>query len=199
VFSPGMYVRKGAVITSRGCPNKCWFCSVWKREPKLIELPITEGNNVLDDNLLACSVEHIKAVFSMLKKQKKVQFTGGFEAKLLKKWHVDLLVDLKPCQVFFAYDTPDDEDPLIHASKLLLEAGFDRHVLRCYCLVGYPKDTFEAAEKRLKLCVTLGFYPMAMLWCNDNGVITYDWQKFQRLWARPASIYRIIKSFRRKD
>ena len=53
-FVPGMYLKKGYVITSRGCPNRCWFCSVPRREGgRLRELPITEGNIVLDDNLLA--------------------------------------------------------------------------------------------------------------------------------------------------
>ena len=28
-FVAGRYLRKGYVITSRGCPNKCWFCNVW--------------------------------------------------------------------------------------------------------------------------------------------------------------------------
>ena len=44
-FVPGMYLKKGYVITSRGCPNRCWFCSVPRREGgRLRELPITEGN-----------------------------------------------------------------------------------------------------------------------------------------------------------
>ncbi|MDR2094414.1 MAG: hypothetical protein LBP76_02710, partial [Treponema sp.] len=47
-FIPGMYLKKGYVITSRGCPNRCWFCSVWRREGETIrELPITEGWNIL--------------------------------------------------------------------------------------------------------------------------------------------------------
>lgn len=25
-FTPGMYLKPGYVITSRGCPNHCWFC-----------------------------------------------------------------------------------------------------------------------------------------------------------------------------
>lgn len=33
-FEPGMYLKKGYTITSRGCPNKCWFCNVWRREGK---------------------------------------------------------------------------------------------------------------------------------------------------------------------
>ncbi len=77
-FVPGLYLKHGYVITSRGCPNKCWFCSVWRREGETIrELEIKDGWNVLDDNLLACSEKHIRAVFAMLQKYKsKVEFTG---------------------------------------------------------------------------------------------------------------------------
>ena len=104
-FVPGMYVRDGYVITSRGCPNRCWFCSVWQRENGLTELPVTEGWNLLDDNILACSEQHIRSVFAMLKRQPtQAQLTGGLEAARLKDWHVHLLADLRPKQMFFAYD-----------------------------------------------------------------------------------------------
>ena len=50
-FTPGQYLKLGYVITSRGCPNHCWFCSVWKREgPTVRELPIKDGWNIQDDN-----------------------------------------------------------------------------------------------------------------------------------------------------
>lgn len=29
-FTPGLYLREGMVITSRGCPKDCWFCDVGK-------------------------------------------------------------------------------------------------------------------------------------------------------------------------
>jgi hypothetical protein len=31
-------------------------------------------------------------------------------------------------------------------------------------MIGYPKDTFEAAEQRLRQMVEIGFTPFAMLW-----------------------------------
>jgi hypothetical protein len=47
----------------------------------------------------------------------------------------------------------------------LLEAGFTAasHLMRVYVLIGYPKDTFAAAEQRLRQMVAIGFTPMAML------------------------------------
>ena len=190
-FIPGQYLKEGYVITSRGCNNKCWFCSVWKREGTIKELPITEGYNILDDNLLSCSDDHVEAVFKMLSEQnKQPTFTGGFEAAILKEWHVKELKELNPEQMFFAYDTDDDRDPLHEAGKLLEKYGFTKRKLRAYVLIGYPKDNFIDAEMRLYDTWNAGFMPMAMLYRDKTGFRNPDWMKFQREWVRPA----IIKS-----
>ena len=197
-FTPGQYVKQGYVLTSRGCPNRCWFCSVWRREgTEIRELPITDGCNVLDDNLLACLDGHIKAVFEMLKGQKKngyIQFPGGLEAARLKQWHVDSLRELKPKQMFFAYDTPDDLEPLRVAGRMLLDAGFTTasHGLRAYVLCGYENDTFEKAGKRMAETIAAGFMPMAMLYRDGEGQRDPKWMRWQRQWARPAIMARRI-------
>lgn len=190
-FTPGLYLKDGYVITSRGCPNKCWFCDVNKREGDIRELPITKGWNLLDSNILACSDSHIEQVFDMLKSTPRppkatIQLTGGLEAKILTDHHVSLLWDLRPTQMFFAYDTPDDLEPLRNAGSLLRYADFTRKHLRCYVLIGYPKDTIQDAENRLLQTWAAGFMPMAMLWKNKSGDTDQEWGKFQRLWARPA-------------
>jgi len=192
-FVPGMYLKPGYVITSRGCPNACWFCSVWRREGREVrELEVKDGWNLLDDNILACSESHIRNVFSMLKRQSEpIEFTGGLEAARLEGWHVDLLLDLKLKQMFFAYDTPDDLEPLRRVAKMLIDAGIIRktsHCARCYVLVGHPKDDFESAEKRLKTVAQLGMMPMAMLWKNGMGESTREWRNFQREWASPTIV-----------
>lgn len=192
-FTPGMYLKPGYVITSRGCPNRCWFCSVWKREGRDVrELPITEGFNVLDDNLLACSEEHIRAVFSMLEQKRKApQFTGGLEAARMKEWIAHALKKLKPKQVFFAYDTPDDLEPLKAAGAMMMDAGFTRasHSLRCYVLCGYRDDAMDDAEERMMQAGRAGFTPMAMLWRDESGRTDKTWRQFQRKWARPKIIH----------
>ena len=192
-FVPGRYLRPGYVITSRGCDRKCWFCSVHEREGNVRELPVTQGWIVLDDNLLACSYEHQARVFNMLRNLKTYrspEFTGGIEAKRLIPWHIEIFQILRPKQIFFAYDTPDDLPPLVEAMRLFRAENYGtRNNLRCYVLVGYPGDTFDKAETRLNMVMRLGMGPMAMLYRDESGKTTPEWRRFQCSWARPAAIY----------
>ena len=166
-FTPGMYLKKGLVITSRGCLNNCWFCDVPKREGGVLrELAVKDGWNVMDDNLLACSEKHIREVFAMLARQSdRPVFSGGLEARLLKSWHVDLIRDVKTQRLYCAYDTRDDFEPLVTAGRLFQNGGIVRTSRRLYCyvLIGYPGDTFDKAEKRLRDTWAAGFVPYAML------------------------------------
>jgi hypothetical protein len=197
-FVPGRYIKPGYVFTSRGCPRRCWFCSVWKRDPVPRLLPIVEGWNILDDNLLACPREHVEAVFAMLRRQRRrVEFTGGLEALSLEDYQVDLLASLKPRpNMFFAYDPQDAFETLESAARRLLTAGFtaESHRLRAYVLIGYPKDTHDLAEERLRQMRSIGFTPMAMLWrpetpSQERHAPDERWRAFQRRWARPAIIH----------
>ena len=138
----------------------------------------------------------MRAVFTMLKRQKfgRPMFTGGLEAKRLKDWHVELLRDLRPKEIFFAYDNPSKYEPLVNAGRKLLEAGFvtktgnPSHVLRCYVLVGYAGDTFDKATVRLKDTLKAGFMPMAMAYRDHEGKRSVEWARFQREWVRPTIV-----------
>ena len=193
-FEPGLFLRYGYVITSRGCPNHCWFCSIPRREGVIREIQIRDGWIVQDNNLLACSRTHIEGVFTMLttmltKQRKRPRFTGGLEAARLEDWHVEKLAELRPETIWLAYDTPDDWEPLIQAADKLkrVELIGRNHVSRCYVLVGFKGDTFEAAQKRLESVIGLGLMPMAMLFDHAQRH-THDrqqWIKFAREWANP--------------
>lgn len=199
-FVPGKYIKPGYVFTSRGCPRKCWFCSVWKRDPVPRLLPIQDGWNILDDNLLACPQPHVEAVFAMLRRQKRrVEFTGGLEARALEDYQVGLLADLRPRpNMFWAYDPGDRYETLKSAADRLLAAGFTArsHRMRCYVLIGGKGDTMDRADKRLRDMLNLGFTPMAMLWRPETAEEMKwapkpfeEWRAFQRRWARPAIIH----------
>lgn len=191
-FVPGLYIKKGYTFTSRGCPNNCGFCSVAAAaHGQIRELPIQDGWNILDDNVLATSPEHFKAVIDMLKRQpQRPIFTGGIEANILQPWQAELMREAKTARLYCAYDTPDDYDPLVQAGKIFLDAGFTResHTLCCYVLVGYKGDTFDRAEKRLTDTIKAGFVPFAMLYRDKDGVVDREWSKFQREWCRPRIV-----------
>lgn len=206
-FTPGRYVKQGYVFTSRGCPRKCKFCSVPLRDPKPRLLPIVDGWNILDDNLLACPRPHVEAVFEMLRRQKRrIEFTGGLEAKSFKPYHLELLASLSPKpSMFWAYDPEDTFESMVECARLLKSADLMQtkaHRTRCYVLIGYDAavsadgepDTFDKAEKRLTDMLALGFTPMAMLYRRE-GIGSEDyapdpqWRALQRRWVRPAIIH----------
>ena len=102
-FTPGKFLRYGLGFSSRGCPNACWFCKVHERDGNIRELPITNFWNVLDDNILACSGSHIRAVCDMLRKQPhRPVFSGGIEALRLKQWHAELFREIKTDRLYCA-------------------------------------------------------------------------------------------------
>lgn len=192
-FEPGRYLRDGYTITSRGCPRRCWFCSVPRRDGVLRELPIRDGHNVLDDNILATTRPHFEAVCRMLARQSnRAEFTGGLDYRLLTDWHVNELAKLTPRPAcWFAYDPGDEFGGLHDAACRMLAAGWTRnsHRLRCYVLIGYPGDTMGKANTRLLDVCSVGYTPMAMLYRDDSGTVPDDWHEFQRSWARPALIH----------
>lgn len=199
-FVPGMYIKEGYTITSRGCNNRCWFCLVPKREGGLRELDIKPGSDVLDNNLLACSEAHIRAVFEMLKGQKGVVLTGGIDAGLLQPWHVDLFARAKVSEAFFAYDSAEGWPQLVQAAEILkANSWYSPRRARCYVLCGYPGDKIEAAEKRCLDTLRLGYFPFAMFYRDAAGrqIRTKEWAAFQRVWTRPAIIQAIAKEARK--
>lgn len=184
-FTPGMFVKEGVTITSRGCPNKCPWCFVPKREGKIRELGIENGWIIQDNNLLACSNYHIMKVFDMLIAQNKaVTFSGGLEARRLRPWHVDMLKRIKIRELWFACDSDAAVKQLEEASKLLRDFSINKK--RCYVMIGY-KETLEQAESRLKKVYSLGFLPFAQLYQGENkSNWSREWRSLNRKWCRPA-------------
>ena len=120
----------------------------------------------------------------------------------VEDWHLEGFARLKPRPVFFfAYDDPDrctksPPEAMRAAAAKMLAAGFTAasHRLRTFVFIGFPQDTFEKAEARLREMVAIGFTPYAILWQPETPSAEKwrpapEWKKFQRSWARPACIY----------
>lgn len=193
-FTPGMYLRPGVTITSRGCPNNCSWCFVPKREGKIRELPIFPGRVIQDNNLLACSKSHIQKVFEMLRTQKGVKFSGGLEASRITDSVVEQLRSLAIAEIWLSYDHPNQYRATQTAVEKL-SLYFRRDQLRCYVLIGYEGDTLEKAESRLREAWEMGTLPFAMRYrtpeADWNHTFVFrqrEWNLLARRWSRPAII-----------
>lgn len=192
-FKAGQYLRKGVVITSRGCPFNCPWCLVRQDLIELEKFP--EGNIIQDNNFLACSRSHKDKVFRMLSHQKRIEFSGGLDSTLLYDEDIERLRELKIYQIFLSYDHPSRLQKLKN-SIAHLKRYFSRNQLRCFVLIGFREDTISKAEERLRLVYELGCLPFAMLYRDQGGFYPQpqkEWKVFQRSWCRPAAIRTTMK------
>lgn len=199
-FTPGMYLRDGLIFTSRGCTKDCWFCTVPRcARGKIRELPVVDGWNIMDDNILGTSDAHFTDVIEMLKRQdRRAVFSGGLEPSLMRSFHAELLKSINPMTMYTAYDTKDDYEPIRQMARILWDAGFTptSHQVKCYCLCGYDGDSFETAEKRMEQIMDVGFLPFAMLYRDESGRVDVEWKRFQREWANAFIVGKKFSDFR---
>jgi hypothetical protein len=191
-FDPGIFIKKGITITSRGCCWKCPWCFVPKREGEIRELEIKEGWIIQDNNLLACSKYHIESVFQMLSKQKHpIEFSGGLDGHFLSTWHIDWFKKLKIGQLWFACDHSESFKRLEKISDLI--SDFPEKKKRCYVMIGFDNETIFEAEKRLEKVYSMGFLPFSQLYQGEEKQeYPKEWQKLNRKWSRPAA-YRNLR------
>lgn len=184
-FTPGMFLKHGCTITSRGCVKDCGWCI--ERFNELRELEIKPGWIVQDSNLLACSEKHIRAVFDMLRDQKRaVYFNGGLDKHFLKDWHRPLFDSIKIGELWFACDQTKDLPWLERAAGILEGISIEKR--RCYTMIGYDSETPAEAERRIERVFELGFLPFCQLYQPDETkVYGEDWRKVRRKWSRPAA------------
>lgn len=169
-FEPGMYLKQGFVITSRGCPNKCKNCFVPRTEGALRPLLIKDGWNIVDNNLLANDRDHVATVFDMLRCQNHpALFSGGLDVRYMDDWVIENLVDLRIQMFYIAYDYKGME-PLIErvVGKIKSKTGWSDGTMRanvgCYILVNFKGDTPDAALQRIKWIQGLGLFPYPMFY-----------------------------------
>jgi hypothetical protein len=192
-FTPGEFIKKGVVITSRGCPWKCPWCFVPKREGDICELPITDGWVLQDNNLLACSKDHVEQVFWMLVRQKhSVDFSGGLDGHFLSTWHIDWFKKLKVKQFWFACDNAEAFKRLDKTADLM--ADFPERKKRCYVMIGYDGESIRDAERRLEKVYSMGFLPFSQLYQGEEWIeYPKEWKKLNRKWSRPAAYRGVLK------
>jgi len=200
-FVPGRYLAPGFTITSRGCPKKCPFCFVPKREGPLRELPIRDGWIINDNNLLACSRGHIERVFEMIDRVapagRRIEFPGGLDALYLEDWQVERIAGYGPRlrSLFLAYDRPGTLAPVQAAVEKFRNAGVPREKVKVYVLAGFENDDPRAAINRVREVYAAGAVPCVMLYQGTTRT-EYDriWKRIQKVFIRPILTSQYFKA-----
>lgn len=191
-----------AMRTTRGCPNACGFCAVPRLEGEFRELDLDEcrlAPIIGDDNLLAASEPHIVQLVQRLMGEAypMVDFNQGLDARLFTGWHAQQFASLhkvgtKPI-LRFSLDRTTQVPTVEHALAHALSAGFPRHRIRVFVLVGY-EDSPEDARYRCEKVREWGLKPNPMRYqpldaLERNAYVAPGWtadllQKTCRYYAR---------------
>jgi hypothetical protein len=161
-------------------------------------LPIQDGYDIKDNNLLACPRTHVEAVLDMLQRQREpAAFTGGIDARLCEPWFAERLGRMRVSQLYTAYDHAGQKSHVERTIRMLAETGLAQRKIGCYVLVGHCDDTLEAARERLEWVFQTGGTPYAMYYRagdDERFRIPPEWARFVRSWTRPAIIFAARKS-----
>ncbi len=187
-FTPGLYMKKNIIFTSRGCNNNCPWCIVPRIEGKLKEQEIHTGNIIQDNNFMQTSKQHKGKVFEMLRGQKGICFKGGLEAKKIDDHFVEAVRGLRIKELWLACDTDAELPVFKKACHKLVKAGFSRSQIKCYALIG---KNMERDENRLREIYIAGAMPFAMLYRDfgqNKTKYSKEYEQFARMWQRPPAL-----------
>lgn len=184
-----------ATRTTYGCRRSCPWCGVRRIEGPFEECRSWPDKRILiDNNLLMASQAHFKRVCGLLANHRKVDLQV-LDARLLRRWHVDLLRDLDLGYIRFAWDTPEEEAPALTAARTMFAAGLPRRRVTICSLINageteeealYRHETTRAEGFR---CFPMRFQPLDTL--RKNSYVDPAWdearlRRFVRYWSRQA-------------
>jgi len=156
-------------FTSRGCPNRCPYCAVWRLEPNIgiienwREHIIKEKPYAMisDNNLSAQPLEHIENVINyLIENNKKALFDNGFDCKHITKEFAELIARIKyvRCGCRMAFDRIEEDGTFQTAVERLKTAGVNKSQIMAYVLFNFL-DTPQEANYRMEVCKKLGIRP----------------------------------------
>ena len=195
------------VFTSRGCPNRCGYCVVWRMEPKQLIVKnwkshIIPGRpNVVigDNNLSDAPPEHFRDVFAHLTKTGKgVVIDSGIDCRRIDDEKAKQLAGVKWIYngLRLAFDSMAVDGIFQKCVERLHKAGVKPGDIMSFVLYNF-NDTPAEAHYRMKECKRMGVrpYPQQFMPLNQlekglehNGM---HWTKalcraFRSYWLLPG-------------
>ena len=196
-----VYVAKVFTFTpdygflTRGCPNRCKWCVVPKKEGKIspymdIE-EITAGRKkaILMDNNILASNYGLQQIEKIIKLGIKVDFNQGLDARLITDEIARLLAKVKWIKrIRFGCDTPGQIAEVERASALIDKYGYKGEYF-LYCILMDFEESF--ARVNYWKSKSRRFLPHCQPFrdLNNPHQIIPQWQKDMAHWADRKEIY----------
>lgn len=181
---------------TRGCPNKCEWCIVPKKEGNIkaycdIEEIIGDKQSVIlmDNNVLASDFG-IKQIEKIAKLKIKVDFNQGLDARLIDKPMANLLAKVKwLSSLRMSCDSEYMLDKVKIATNNLREAGCKPERYFVYVLV----QDVKMALYRVSVLDSLKLDPFAQPFIDFSGKnnVTKEQKQFAR-WVNHKAIFRSV-------
>lgn len=183
---------------TRGCPNRCKWCVVPKKEGAItpymdVEEIAIEGRNnlILMDNNVLASDYGLRQIEKIVRLRLKVDFNQGLDARLVTPEIAELLARVKWMKyIRFGCDTPAQIAECERATALLDKYGY-RGEYFLYCIL---LDDFRESFNRVNHWRNRGkrFLPHAQPYrdLSDPRQLIPQWQKDLAGWADKKWIFR---------
>lgn len=183
---------------TRGCPNKCPWCVVPKKEGNInpyrtwqqVVRADTNTLTLLDNNVLA-SEHGLDQIEQLGKTRYKVDFNQGLDARLVTPKIGGMLGKIHwQKYVRFACDTKSQMPWVEQAHRYCLEGGVAKSNFFCYVLVKEVDDALE----RVEFLRSLNINPFAQPYRDFENNIepTQEQRNFAR-WVNHKAIFNTVK------
>jgi hypothetical protein len=156
--------KKSFMRWSYGCPNKCGFCVVHKKEGDIYPVepknrnPNGELISVLDNHPFA-NPEWKRMIKDLVNFNQPVDFSSGIRVQDFNEEQGRALQQLKLRYLHFAWDLPNEN--VIPQIKELAKY-IPKYKQRCYTLIGKPWSTPEEDQMRVDALDEVGVLPFVM-------------------------------------
>lgn len=183
---------------TRGCPNKCKWCVVPKKEGGItpymdVDQIAIEGRNnlILMDNNILASDYGISQIEKIVKRKYRVDFNQGLDARLVTPEIAKILAKVKWIKrIRFGCDTPGQIEECEKAISLLEKFGYKGEFF-FYCIL---LDDFNESFSRVNHWEKRGsrYFPHCQPYrdLNNPNQVIPQWQKDLAGWADKKWIFR---------